>query len=94
MIGLSAAFFGVVISLAVRSQFRKPATGTEGMIGETGEAVTDIDGKGKVQVVGELWDARSDRPVRKGEPVTVKAGQGMTLIGEPGRPGDAEPKGR
>jgi len=94
MIALSAVFFGVIISLAVRSQFRKPATGFEGMIGETGEAVTDIDGKGKVQVVGELWDARSDRPVRKGEPVTVKAVQGMTLIVEPGRPGDAEPKGR
>jgi len=94
MIGLSAAFFGVVISLAVRSQFRKPATGAEGMIGETGEAATDIDGKGKVQVVGELWDARCDRPVRKGEPVTVKDVRGMTLIVEPGRPGDAEPKGR
>jgi membrane-bound serine protease (ClpP class) len=66
MIGLSAAFFGVVISLAVRSQFRKPATGAEGMIGETGEAATDIDGKGKVQVVGELWDARCDRRCGRG----------------------------
>lgn len=94
MIGLSAAFFGLVTSLAVRSQFRKPVTGSEGMIGETGEAVTDINGKGKVQVVGELWDACSDRPVRKGEPVTVKNVRGMTLIVEPGRPEDAEPKGR
>jgi membrane-bound serine protease (ClpP class) len=93
MVALSAVFFGVLISLAVRSQFRKPATGAEGMVGETGEAATDIDGKGKVYVVGELWDARCDRPVRKGEPVIVKAVQGMTLTVEPGRPDDAASHG-
>ena len=94
MIALTAVFFGVVISLAVRSQFRKPSTGSEGMVGETGEAATDIDGKGKVFVLGELWDAASDRPVRKGEPVTVKAVRGMTLLVEPGRPGNEESIGR
>jgi len=94
MVALSAVFFGVVISLAVRSQFRRSFTGSEGMVGETGEAVTDIDGKGKVFVVGEQWDAVSDRPVRKGEPVTVKAVRGMTLVVEPGRPGNEESKGR
>ena len=79
-----------VISLAVRSQLRKPSTGPEGMVGEIGEAVTDIDRKGKVRVVGELWDARSDRPIRKGEPVVVKALDGMTLVVDR-REGPAEP---
>ncbi|HWS15323.1 MAG TPA: NfeD family protein, partial [Candidatus Methylomirabilis sp.] len=83
MVALSAIFFSVVISMAVRSQLRKPFTGREGMVGEEGEAVTDIDGKGKVHVVGELWDARCDRPVRKGERVIVKGLDGMTLIVEP-----------
>ena len=69
--------------MAVRSQLRRPFTGREGMVGEEGEAVTDIDGKGKVHVVGELWDARSDRPVRKGERVVVKSLDGMTLVVEP-----------
>ena len=80
MAALSAAFFTAVVSLAVRAQMRKPATGSEGMTGERGEAVTDIDGKGKVHVLGELWDARSDLPVRKGERVIVKGREGMTLI--------------
>jgi membrane-bound serine protease (ClpP class) len=80
---VSAAFFGGVISLAVRSQLRKPVSGTEGMIGETGEAVTDFNGKGKVWVVGELWDARSDLPVRKGDKVVVTAREGMTLTVSP-----------
>jgi membrane-bound serine protease (ClpP class) len=80
MAALSAAFFTAVVSLAVRAQMRKPATGSEGLTGERGEAVTDIDGKGKVHVLGELWDARSDLPVRKGERVIVKGREGMTLI--------------
>jgi len=50
------------------------------MIGEIGEAATDIDRRGKVHVVGELWDARSDRPVRKGDAVIVKGLDGMTLV--------------
>lgn len=82
MVALSAIFFSVVISMAVRSQLRRPSTGREGMVGEEGEAVTDIDGKGKVHVAGELWDARCDRPVRKGERVVVKGFDGMTLIVE------------
>jgi len=36
-----------------------------------------------VHVHGELWDARCDRPVRKGEPVIVKRLDGMTLVVEP-----------
>jgi len=82
MAALSAVFFTAVVSLAVRAQRRKPSTGSEGMVGEIGEAVTDIDPRGKVRVVGELWDARCDRPVRKGERVVVKRLDGMTLIVE------------
>jgi len=89
MAALSAVFFTAVVSLAVRAQKRKPSTGSEGMGGEIGEAVTDIDPRGKVRVVGELWDARCDQPVRKGEMVIVKGLDGMTLIVEkqegPGR---------
>ena len=82
---VSAAFFGGVISLAVRSQLRKPVSGSEGMIGAEGEALLDFDGKGKVRVLGELWDARSDLPVRKGDKVVVTAREGMTLIVAPGK---------
>ncbi|HEX9191057.1 MAG TPA: NfeD family protein, partial [Candidatus Deferrimicrobiaceae bacterium] len=77
---VSAAFFGGVISLAVRSQLRKPVSGPEGMIGAEGEALLDFDGKGKVRVLGELWDARCDVPLRKGDRVVVTAREGMMLI--------------
>ena len=83
----SAAFFGVVISMVVRSQLRKVVTGTEGMVGEVGEVMADFDGKGKIYVAGELWDARGDLMVRKGDQVVVKAVEGMTLLVEPKSPG-------
>ena len=83
MVGISAAFFGTVVTLAVRSQLRKPVTGSEGLIGETGVAVADFTGKGKIFVVGELWDARCATPLRKGQEVTIEGRQGMTLVVKP-----------
>jgi membrane-bound serine protease (ClpP class) len=83
MVAASAAFFGTVVTLAVRSQFRRPATGSEGMIGATGVAMADFTGKGKVFVVGELWDARCDTPLRKGQEVIVEGREGMTLVVKP-----------
>ncbi len=92
MVGLSAVFFTAVISLAVRSQIRKPFSGAEGMVGETAVAVEDFDRNGKVHVLGELWDARCSQPVRKGERVVVRRLEGMTLIVEPKHPGDGDTK--
>lgn len=83
MVGLTAVFFGTVVTLAVRSQLRQPATGSEGMIGETGVAVADFTGKGKVFVVGELWDAECPLPLRKGDKVTVVERKEMTLVVKP-----------
>jgi membrane-bound serine protease (ClpP class) len=80
MVGISAVFFGTVVTLAVRAQLRKPATGSEGLIGETGEAMADFTGSGKVFVVGELWDAECESSLVKGQQVTVTGRVGMTLI--------------
>ncbi|MCL1926060.1 MAG: nodulation protein NfeD [Syntrophorhabdaceae bacterium] len=83
----SSAFFGVIISMVVRSQLRKVVTGAEGMVGETGVVMADFDGKGKIYVAGELWDAHGGLMVRKGDRVVVKAVEGMTLLVEPKSPG-------
>jgi membrane-bound serine protease (ClpP class) len=83
MVGVSVAFFTTVVTLAVRSQLRKPVTGAEGMIGEPGEAMSDFDGEGKVFVLGEWWNARCRVPLKRGDKVTVVGREGMTLIVEP-----------
>ncbi len=49
----------LLLSLAVRARRNKVETGSEGMIGETGTAVTALAPEGKVFVHGEYWNAVS-----------------------------------
>lgn len=68
----SAAIFGLLFTLVVRSARRKVVSGEEAMAGALGEADTDIDSaSGKVFVQGELWDAYSEAPIRKGDKVEI-----------------------
>ncbi|MDD5007608.1 MAG: nodulation protein NfeD [Syntrophorhabdaceae bacterium] len=68
---VSAAFIFGVLSYAVKAQLSKVKTGMEGLVGETGVARTDIANKGKVSLHGEIWQARSDERIEKGEEVIV-----------------------
>jgi len=61
---------------AHRAQVR---TGIEGMIHERGRAQSDLSPRGKVFVHGEIWDAESEAPALRGEPVEVVAVDGMWL---------------
>lgn len=72
-------FFVVIIGLVVKAQRKQPITGAEGIVNMIGEACTDINGKGKVFVHGEYWEARSNVPIKKGEKVRVRAIEGLTL---------------
>lgn len=74
-----SAFFLLVVAKAVQAHRRRPTTGREGLVGETGQAVSAIAPEGRVFIHGEYWDARSDEPVACDEPVTVVAVEGMRL---------------
>ena len=65
-------FFGTLAYIAISAQFQKPSVGVEALIGEEGEAVTDIEPEGKVFVHGEYWDAYSETPIKKGERVRIE----------------------
>jgi len=67
----TALFFIFAIGMALRAQTKKVTTGREGIIGETGIAITRISPEGKVKVHGEYWDAHSDESIKKGEHVVV-----------------------
>jgi len=75
----SALFFLGVLSYAIKAQFSKVKTGREGLIGEEGLAKTDIQESGKVLVQGEIWNARSDQPIRAGEKVLIEKVEGLIL---------------
>lgn len=70
-IGAAAVIFGLLLTLVVRSSRRKVTTGAEGLVGEIGEALTDLNLEGKVGVDGEIWDAVSNEPIRRGEKVQI-----------------------
>jgi len=72
-------FFIAIIGLAVKAQMRKPATGTEGMVGEKGNAVTPIHEDGKVFMKGDYWNAYSSEMIEKGEKVETIGMKGLTL---------------
>lgn len=69
---LTTAFFIFAISFGIKAQLRKPTTGVEGLLDETGEAITDLNPEGQVLVHGEYWNAESlDGPITKGTKVKV-----------------------
>ena len=72
-----------LLQLAIRSFRFKVATGSEGMVGEIGEARTALSPTGSVFVHGELWNARSASAVAAGERVRVLSVDGMHLDVEP-----------
>lgn len=66
-----SGLFLVILYCVVRTQRRRFFSGTEGMVGERGEAITDIHHDGKVFVHGEYWRAFAATPIAQGEKVEV-----------------------
>jgi membrane-bound serine protease (ClpP class) len=75
----TVALFVITVSLVVKAQKRKPATGAEGLIGSTGVAKTNIHRDGSVFLHGEIWSAWSDTAVKKGEEIVVEATEDLKL---------------
>lgn len=72
-------FFVFAIAKAVKAHRRRPISGCEGLVGETGWADSDLAPEGKVFVRGEYWEAWCDERINKGEKVAVAAVEGMRL---------------
>ncbi len=78
---LTFLFFTFAIGLGIKAQRRKPATGKEGLINETGEAITDLIPEGSIKVHGEIWKAEStEGNINKGEKIIVTGMLNLKLI--------------
>ena len=55
----------------VKAWLKQPRTGKQGLIGEVGVALTNLDTEGKVAIHGEYWNANADGHILKGEKVRV-----------------------
>lgn len=79
----TAAFVIISLTLALKAHKRKPTTGIEGMIGETGQTITDVDKTGMAIVHGEYWKVSSDTPILKGTEIVVLDVDRMVLKVKP-----------
>ena len=79
--GTVGTFMLVVGWLVMRGQTRPVVTGAEGMVGEIGEVrrAADANGRVKVFVHGEYWDAVAEQPVDVGAPVEVIGVDGLQI---------------
>jgi membrane-bound serine protease (ClpP class) len=74
------AIAAFLTTIAARSQRRRAVTGLEGLVGEHGEVRSWGEGRGKVFVHGELWDAEGPLVFLPGTKVEVVQVKGMTLV--------------
>jgi membrane-bound serine protease (ClpP class) len=79
----SALFLLLVVRLAVKAYRRPVATGGEELIGARGMAMSGFPGPGSVHLRGEVWSARSTRPIPRGTPIRVVSRDGLILSVEP-----------
>jgi len=76
---LAGGFLWVGTRKALEARLLSPVHNLGTLIGATGEAKTDIHEEGSVQVSGELWSARSERPILAGVKVRVVEREGYIL---------------
>lgn len=82
-IALVIVFFLIAVPVGLLAQTRRVTTGSAGILGEIGEAVTDLDPEGKIYVHSEYWNAVADAAIPKGAKVRVVGVERMTLKVEP-----------
>ncbi|PLX78772.1 MAG: serine protease [Desulfuromonas sp.] len=75
----STLIIGCMI-FVMRAQRGRIHGGKEGMPGRRGVAVNDFDGRGRIFISGEYWDAETDVPIREGEGVEVVSMEGNLLL--------------
>jgi len=79
---LVGGFFIVIAFLAFRAYRRKPTSGMEGLIGQTGVVEEKIDPVGLIFAHGEYWKATCTEVVEQGEKVRIIGSKGLELIVE------------
>jgi membrane-bound serine protease (ClpP class) len=80
--GLVAGFLWVAVRKSVEAANMRPSHDLTGLVGQTGEARTRVSDEGSVLVRGELWSARSEKPIPAGSSIRVLQRDGFVLVVE------------
>lgn len=81
-------FLLLVIGMALKARGRPVVSGSEELPGATGQVLEDFDrqGRGWVRLHGEIWRARGESALARGERVKVTGVKGLELQVEASRP--------
>ena len=79
---LVAGFLWIAVRKSLEARSIRPTHDLTGLVGQIGEARTKVNDEGSVQVNGELWSARSDKPIPAGSSIRVLRREGFILIVE------------
>jgi membrane-bound serine protease (ClpP class) len=75
----SAAFFLVVIGMAVQARRRPVVSGSEELVGARGQIIEQADGQWWARVHGEIWKVRSHTDLHPGQSIRVTRIDGLVL---------------
>jgi len=67
----SAGIFLYALGAVLRVRRRSSVSGVESMIGKTGIALNDFQGRGRIRAFGESWNAESEQGIEKGAKVAI-----------------------
>ena len=77
-----AGFLWIAVRKSVEAASARPSHDLAGLVGQIGEARTKVNEEGSVLVAGELWSARSEKPIPAGSSIRVLRREGFILIVE------------
>lgn len=76
---MAGGFFWLVTTKALEARGQAVSHDLGAVIGAVGETRTKVHHEGSVQVQGEAWTARSEKPIKSGAIVKVTGRQGFVL---------------
>lgn len=79
---LTSGFLWIAARKSMEAAFARPAHDLDALVGQIGEAQTEIHEEGSVQVGGELWSARSEKTIKAGSKVRVVGRKGFVVVVE------------
>lgn len=79
---LASGFMWISVRKAIEAASVRPAHDLEGLIGQIGEARTNIHEEGSAQVGGELWSAKSEKEIPAGSAIRVVRRAGFVVVVE------------
>jgi membrane-bound serine protease (ClpP class) len=84
-VAVSALMVGllwIAVRKSMQAALGRPTHDLTALIGQLGEARTDIHAEGSVQISGEVWSARSEQAIPRGSHVRVVRREGFILVVE------------